>query len=217
MVKYKHLIWDWNGTLIDDAWLCFEIFNRQIRHRNLPAVDFHYYRCNFTVPLRKALDKFGLKLSDDERQEFSREFFSEYEQGFKSCQPHRGALDMLERAKAAGLSQSVLSSLPISILKDQAPHFGFDTFMHPILGPDEWDGEGKIALGKRWIKDWHISPKEMLMLGDTDHDADVAEAMGVDCILIPNGLQLRENLKQCKAHVCGDLFEAAGWIFRSQS
>ncbi|NCY21717.1 HAD family hydrolase, partial [bacterium] len=34
--KYRHLIWDWNGTLLDDAWLCREIMNGQLRRRGLP-------------------------------------------------------------------------------------------------------------------------------------------------------------------------------------
>jgi phosphoglycolate phosphatase len=40
-MKYKHIIWDWNGTLIDDAWLCVDIMNKILEKRNL---DFNNHR-----------------------------------------------------------------------------------------------------------------------------------------------------------------------------
>ncbi|MDH5646585.1 MAG: hypothetical protein OEZ01_11285, partial [Candidatus Heimdallarchaeota archaeon] len=34
--RYEHIIWDWNGTLLDDAWLCVEIMNSMLAKR--PAI-----------------------------------------------------------------------------------------------------------------------------------------------------------------------------------
>ena len=44
---YRHLIWDWNGTLLDDAWLCREIMNGQLRRRGLPELSTERYEEKF--------------------------------------------------------------------------------------------------------------------------------------------------------------------------
>ena len=41
--KYRHIIWDWNGTLLDDAWLCVEILNEILRRRNEQPVTHERY------------------------------------------------------------------------------------------------------------------------------------------------------------------------------
>ena len=47
-MKYKLIIWDWNGTLIDDAWLCVEILNNILEKRGLNAITIDEYRESFT-------------------------------------------------------------------------------------------------------------------------------------------------------------------------
>ena len=39
----KHIIWDWNGTLLDDSWLCVESINKSLKKRNLPQIDKEKY------------------------------------------------------------------------------------------------------------------------------------------------------------------------------
>ncbi|GAH94581.1 unnamed protein product [marine sediment metagenome] len=40
IAKYKHVIWDWNGTLINDVWLVVDIMNKMLKKRNLPKDKF---------------------------------------------------------------------------------------------------------------------------------------------------------------------------------
>ena len=34
--KYTNIIWDWNGTLLDDAWLCVDVMNGMLKEHGLP-------------------------------------------------------------------------------------------------------------------------------------------------------------------------------------
>ena len=43
-VRYKHVIWDWNGTLYDDALACVNTLNVILGRRGLPFVDLEQYR-----------------------------------------------------------------------------------------------------------------------------------------------------------------------------
>ena len=35
-MKYKNINWDWNGTIVDDAYLCVEVMNQVLKNKDLP-------------------------------------------------------------------------------------------------------------------------------------------------------------------------------------
>ena len=46
-----------------------------------------------------------------------------------------------------------------------------------------------------------------MMVGDTNHDSDVAEAMGIECVLVENGHMNRKRLEKTGRKVVSDLNE----------
>ena len=83
--KYRHLIWDWNGTLLDDAWLCREIMNGQLRRRSLPVLSQKKYEEIFDFPVEKYYRALGFDWGRESFQEAGTEFIVEYEQRKKEC------------------------------------------------------------------------------------------------------------------------------------
>ena len=54
MVAYKQIVWDWNGTLLDDTWLCLDIMNRQLQNINKPAISYDEYQRLFDcIPAKR--------------------------------------------------------------------------------------------------------------------------------------------------------------------
>ena len=49
--KYKHIIWDWNGTLLDDAWLCVDVINGVLSRRNMSTISLRQYQELFNFPV----------------------------------------------------------------------------------------------------------------------------------------------------------------------
>ena len=47
--NYKHIVWDWNGTLLDDAWLCVEVLNQMLSQRGQTAITLEFYRQHFQI------------------------------------------------------------------------------------------------------------------------------------------------------------------------
>ena len=43
MATYKHIIWDWNGTIINDARLCLSVYNQMAIEYAIEQVEFDYY------------------------------------------------------------------------------------------------------------------------------------------------------------------------------
>ncbi|MEM9226864.1 MAG: HAD family hydrolase, partial [Verrucomicrobiota bacterium] len=84
-MAYKHIIWDWNGTLIDDTWLCVEVINQIMALRKMPPVNIDSYRAEFGFPVIEYYHKLGFDLEHDPFEEISVEFISEYNRRRMEC------------------------------------------------------------------------------------------------------------------------------------
>ncbi len=62
-MKYKHIIWDWNGTLLNDLTLCVDLLNVSLEKRKLPEMTEEKYRKKFLFPIKtleEQVDFFGI-------------------------------------------------------------------------------------------------------------------------------------------------------------
>ena len=194
---YRHLIWDWNGTLLDDAWLCREIMNGQLRRRGLPELSVERYEQIFDFPVEKYYRAVGFDWARESFQEAGTEFIVEYEKRKKECSLQGGAQELLARIAAGGWSQAVLSAYSHATLEEFLGHFGVRHHFRSVAGSRDHYAAGKVGHGLKMLEELHVSPQETLLIGDTTHDAEVAKAMGVDCLLVPSGHNSRARLEQC--------------------
>ena len=195
--KYRHLIWDWNGTLLDDAWLCREIMNGQLRKRGLPVISRERYEAVFDFPVERYYRTVGFDWSKETFAEAGTEFIVEYEKRKRECRLQIGAKELLQKVEQAGISQAVLSAYSHSTLEEFLGHFGVRGHFRSVAGNRDHYAAGKVEQGLEMLRELHVSPKDTVLIGDTTHDAEVARAMGVDCVLIPCGHNSRERLERC--------------------
>ena len=195
--KYQHLIWDWNGTLLDDAWLCREIMNLQLRRRGLAELSTERYEEIFDFPVEKYYRAVGFDWNRETFQEAGTEFIVEYEKRKRECSLQPGAGDLLARIAAGGWSQAVLSAYSHATLEEFLGHFGVRKHFRSVAGNRDHYAAGKVEHGLKMLEELHVAPRETLLIGDTTHDAEVAKAMGVDCVLVPCGHNSRIRLQAC--------------------
>ena len=84
--------------------------------------------------------------------------------------------------------------------------------MITLLGLDNIYAGSKTHLGIKLIEELDIPKNEVLFIGDTLHDADVAEAMGVNSVLIANGHQVKEKLMVNSNIVLDDMMELKNFL-----
>jgi len=195
--EYRHLIWDWNGTLLDDAWLCREIMNGQLQQRGLPTLTQERYEEIFDFPVEKYYRAVGFDWSRESFQDAGTEFIVEYEKRKRECSLQAGAGELLGKAADRGWSQAVLSAYSHHSLDEFLGHFGVRKHFRSIAGSRDHYAAGKVEHGLKMLEELHVSPRETLLIGDTTHDAEVAKAMGVDCVLVPCGHNSRARLQAC--------------------
>jgi len=202
---YRHVVWDWNGTLFDDAWLCVEVMNGLLRPRGLPPLDAGRYQALFRFPVIDYYHALGFDLARESFEKVGTEFMAEYERRRHACGLAPGAREMLARLRDAGLSQSVLSAYRHDTLEELLRHHGIRAFFDHVTGGDDHYAHGKTGPALAWMKRAGLRPPELLLVGDTLHDAEVAAALGIACILVPGGHQSPERLRTAGVPVAESL------------
>lgn len=208
----KQILWDWNGTLLDDLQYAIGVRNRTFPAFGLPTIDsLEEYHSQFTFPVRLYYEKAGV--TDENFDQVAHAWMDEYVRGCPQIPLHEDAVEVVRLFRHAGLRQVVLSASQLDILRQQLGYYaGLEGAFDELLALSDIYARSKEAIGLAYLERCGLSPVESVMLGDTLHDADVARAMGTQCILIARGHQSRATLEQAGVTVCGSLKEAAGLI-----
>jgi phosphoglycolate phosphatase len=205
MNHYRHIIWDWNGTLFDDAWLCLETMNGLLQERGLPLLTAERYQQLFDFPVIDYYRRLGFDFAAEPFVAISTEFVLAYEQRRAECQLRPEARLVLSRHQAAGRSQSILSASKQDYLDEAVDQFGLREMFGAVVGLADHHAFGKVEVGRRLVSSLGLGREEVLLVGDTLHDYEVAQALGTDCCLIPSGHQAHGRLVASGARVCPSL------------
>jgi len=204
---YKHIIWDWNGTLVDDVWLVVEIMNKMLKKRHLPAIDSKKYREIFDFPVTKYYLKLGFDFSREPFEKLTVEFISEYYERFNECRLFNHTEEFLKKIRDVGISQSILSASKEDVLIEKIKYYGIEKNFCKIVGLENHYAESKIEKGKKWIVSLNLNPHEVLLIGDTVHDYIVSKHIRCDSLLIASGHNSFERLAKLDTDIIRSLDE----------
>mgnify|MGYP006279517707 CR=1 FL=1 len=194
-LPYTHLLWDWNGTLLDDLVLCLKVINQMLETRRLPALSKAEYRTVFGFPVIEYYRKVGFNFDLEPWEEVSTEFITAYESGRPDCPLMPETRNTLEALRGIGYTQSILSASKAEYLERAVGDYRLEAFFLGWAGLENHHAESKVEVGKKHLQHLALDQQSTLMIGDTLHDAEVAAALGVDCWLVSSGHQSRERLE----------------------
>ncbi len=192
--NYTHIIWDWNGTLLDDAWLCVDVMNGMLRERDLRMKTLEEYKELFDFPVKNYYAKLGFDFDIEPFDEVGMEFITRYNRRQQETILYPQVKEVLSRISEMGFSQNILSAREQNELITETRSLGVFNYFERIRGLDDHYAHGKTDVGFHLINEIGIEKAKMLFIGDTRHDAEVAAEIGIDCVLIPNGHHSKERL-----------------------
>jgi phosphoglycolate phosphatase len=107
----------------------------------------------------------------------------------------------------------ILSASKETLLLEQLAQYPeLDGCFDRVMGLTDIYAVSKVQRGVDFLREAGIPSDEAVFLGDTLHDAEVARAMGCQCLLIAGGHQKEETLRASGATVLPTLREAGDWI-----
>lgn len=203
--EFKHIIWDWNGTLFDDVDLCVNNINWLLRKYNLSEITKEKYREIFTFPVIEYYRRAGFDLEKLDFKFIGKEWMDRYEQRKFEAKLSDGAEEIIKYFFDKGLEQSILSAYSEHTLIEIVDRFGLKKYFKIIVGLDNIYAESKIDLGKKLMEKLNLNSNSILLIGDTVHDYEVAKELGCKCVLIASGHQSKTELEKCSCLVFDSL------------
>ncbi len=199
--NYQHIIWDWNGTILNDVNLCVDVGNNLFRRKKIPQLTVEKYKSIFTIPVKNYYVAAGFDFKKESFEKIGQEWMNEYEERKYECNLHPGVFDIIKKLNNIGIKQSILSAYKLNNLMEMIKHYNLKNYLTHVVGLDNIYAASKLELGLDLIKKLGIAPNKILMIGDTVHDFEVAGAMGVDCMLFSGGHQKLKKLLNCNVPV----------------
>lgn len=209
MVKYTHIIWDWNGTLLNDISASLASVNDMLAMRGKPPIDIDFYRECIGVPIIK----FYEKTFDMDKEDYS-VIIKQYNEGYlrhlDACGLTDGVTEIIDYFEKCGVKQVIVSSSNNSLLVQNVTKYGIFERFDAVLGAADFYAGSKIERAENYLNKNSGEGCRVLVVGDLEHDAEMAEKLGADCVLLTSGHENRERLYAANAKVISDVRELIG-------
>lgn len=192
-MKYDVILWDFNGTLLNDVQLAVDCVNDAMRDFNCNTTDIDEYVEMFEPDLSKYYAKL-VDLNEHPMSEIFAHYQSSYKQRIDTAFVSNDILFVLDYCKSKGIVQHIVSSFVQDKLNDYAKYFRIDKYFDCISGHSDTHCGSKTERAKEIIK--RLPKFNYLLIGDTANDYDTAAQLGIDCILYSKGHQKRSDLEK---------------------
>ena len=210
-LEIENFIWDWNGTLLDDVEVNVRTVNDMLLKRGLSQLDIATYKEQFCFPVKTFQSLVGFDFELEPFEEVAIEYHSTYKQYENEIKLNEDALFVIDMLYVQGANQYILSAAMQEVLITMLEDFNIADKFNGIYGVSDIQAAGKIERGNQLMKENALDPKKTLIIGDTLHDAEVAEALGINYLLYSGGHNSYELLSK-NAKVINSLRELTSSI-----
>ncbi len=187
--RYDNVFWDWNGTIIDDLNANFGVINTLLCMHGLNTISLHKYRETFSFPIKKFYGEIGLPINGEEYEQLISNYWSLYKYEITNIPLMIGILDLISRLRKNNVKQYILSASDKNMILEQMVVYGIQDYFEDIIAPQDGYASGKVTLATQWLSNQNISTSSIILIGDTIHDYETAETIGIDCALVNRGHQ----------------------------
>ena len=210
-MKYSHIIWDWNGTLLDDIGASLASVNDMLAARGEPPMGIERYKECIGTPIIR----FYEQVFDLEKEDYL-SILAEYNAGYmhhlSGCGLTAGAERAIEVFAAEGLHQAIVSSSNNAQLCENAKRFGVYEKFEAVLGAADFKADSKIDRAMKYLTESGAEKGRILVVGDLEHDAEMAAEIGADCVLLTSGHEHPERLARSGAAIFDSIDELISFV-----
>lgn len=209
----RHVVWDWNGTLLDDHHLVVDGLNAVLDDAGIDRVDVTTYQRLYTRPIQVFYERvFGRPIGDGEWQRIDDVFHDAYDQALARVGLASDAEVALDAVARGGRTQSLLSMYRHDDLVPLVDRFGIADRFARIDGVRGTGGGTKAPYLEAHlggiISDPATDAGDVLVIGDAVDDATAASHVGARCVLYDGGAHPRGQLEATGYPVASTLTQA---------
>lgn len=207
------IIWDWNGTLLDDLTVSHRIFNQLMSDRSLPAISLSAFRDLYTHPIIDMYHAIGFPFSPAYTfDDLCRDWYLESEKQASDVSIFADGEETLRSFHRVGAHQIIISALNHDILLSQVRQYGVSGYFARISGNDDMRADSKVERSVQVFVESGMPLSRTWVIGDTLHDAAMAQAIGCQCVLVERGYEPKKKLESSGFPVLDSLANACKLI-----
>jgi phosphoglycolate phosphatase-like HAD superfamily hydrolase len=208
-VNRRHVVWDWNGTLLDDLAIVVESVNAGLTAYGADPIDEDGYRTHYTRPVSRFYEALlGRPVATEEWLHINDLFHQAYFARVGTVGLTRDARQALDLVESAGVGQSVLSMAPHDHLVPIVTQHRLHEYFTAVRGSSGNRGDEKAAALVDHLEDIGVEPAQVVVIGDTPDDAAAAAHVGAGSILYDGGSHHLVDLEAVGAPIAATLTAA---------
>lgn len=205
-----HIIWDYNGTILDDVNTSVLAVNEMLKKRGLPPTTKEIYQQTLCLPLDIYYTNIGIVNPDIST--LSIEFNDLCKKFSHTSKIFDSFYSVIKKVRQINIKNILMSSLYEKYLFDDIKKYNIEIYFDDIIGMKDTKVGDKTSNAKQYIKQNNLSSENLLFIGDLTSDSDMAKCLGANCILIPNGHNSKNRCLSQGFPVVDDLNEIIDYL-----
>ncbi len=201
----KHVFFDFNGTIINDLVLCYDLLNEFLEEQGKEKISLERYKDIFRFPIKEYYRLAGIDFDKESYESLSIKFIKKYQPASLECGLYDAVIPTLEKLNGKGVKCYIISASEKNNLIEQCKSYDIVKYFVDILGIENIHAKSKIDIAVNYINEKKLNKDEVLFIGDTLHDKEVADAMGVKSCLVSCGHQSIKVLKAAGVDIYDDV------------
>lgn len=205
MKRRKHIIWDFNGTLLSDTQLAVDVDNYVFDQLGLPRITVEDYRRHMTMPVRNFYPALGVDYNVHPYETISRIWLDAFNGQVVDAGLIPGIEGTLSRMAQAGYTQSILSASYQPSLDEQCTGLDVTKYMVAVDGLKDESAAKKTDIGRMQMERLGLTGEDVWFVGDMLADYELAQALGAACVLVTWGHNSEERVRAAGCPVADTL------------
>ncbi|MBQ8001609.1 MAG: HAD family hydrolase [Ruminococcus sp.] len=206
MKNYTTIIWDFNGTLVDDVYAALGAVNDMLIRRDQQTITIDDYYKAVDTPIWHFYEQVFIPGTITPEEAIA-EFDSGYDKHLNPNPLMDGAAQMLSYLASLNKTQLVVSASHIHKVTSKLESLGIIGYFHNVLALTDYHAGDKTFLAQQYLSDNQINPNDVIVIGDCVADWQMAQALGCDCILNTKGHQSVREFAVTNAVIIDSLYE----------
>lgn len=199
-MRYHYIFWDFNGTIIDDVRNALGCVNDLLDRKGRPHITLEDYYNYVETPII-GFYKHILPPEELNFEEISKDYHKDYAKRINETGLAEGAYELMHSLKDNGAHQYIVTANIQSEAEELLERFGIYDCIDSIIGAQNTLAESKTERAKALFESLNIDKNDAIFIGDTLHDLETANALGIDCVLVSYGHQGKKLLEEHNAFV----------------
>jgi phosphoglycolate phosphatase len=197
----KHIVFDWNSTLLDDVHALHIATNRLLESEGVKPVTMEFFQDHYDIPFRRLYHNLGLG-DDGVRRLIDRQnldFHDHYETLAATTSLRQGANEILNHATQQGVKSYILSNHLVEPIRTQLRRLQVDHHFSEVLA---YENRGKqfrdMTKGEK-LRQYRAAEgwpdHQAIIIGDSVEEIEIAREQNMKSVAITGGCVSEQRLR----------------------